>query len=415
MVTILFLSFLFFPFTDDGSIQEVDQLHLEIYEVMENFPDSALALADESLELAKDIGYRWGTANAYYIKGYILDEVQNKAVAGLYMYMKAGHILEKESDSKAIKTYADLYINAGSILRVHGKHDEAIELYEKAIKKLNGSPQYQERKLFLLYNNAFAQLDNGNLQKSIDVISEAIDLSRILNNTKLLNYSYNLLGMILMKDNRSDQAIKTFNEVISNLPANSVSQANASNSLGDYFLKESQIDSALYYYNLAIDFEDDVSDPIIPFYTYCGLAKSYHDIGDYEEGIKYGNEALLLYDSIVPEDEHLEIFNTMSELYVDSGNIVEGNFYLKKYYTETQDFFHSQRQLINIKNEFQIDLLLAGFYSEIEMEEAGKGFQKWIVLGGSIFFGLILMLHFLYRKRVQTSFIHIKEIIKDYK
>lgn len=396
MVFVILLSF--FPFFKDGDAGSVDKLHQDIYEIMDNNPDSALVLADHAVELAKDISYTWGLANSYYIKGYILDEVQNKSVAGLYMYLKAAHILENEEDSRSIKTYADNYINVGSILRIHNKHQEAIDIYQQAINKLDVT-EFQERKLFLLYNLAFAQLDHGDLQTAIEVISKAIDLSRALDNIRVLNYSYNLLGMILIKDGRTDKALETFRHVIANLPANTVSQANASNSLADHFLEKSDVDSALHYYRLAVSFMQGVEDPVIPFYSYCGLAKCYYQMEDYNKGIQYGKEALLLYDSIVAEDEHLEIFNTMSRLYVGLGDVVQGNSYLKRYYDETQQFFDDQEELIRIKNEFQIDILLAGFYNEIEWESRSERYTKSFITAATILLGIsLLILFFLNRK-----------------
>tara|TARA_Y100001980_G_C14556906_1_gene353220 strand:- start:104773 stop:105909 length:1137 start_codon:yes stop_codon:yes gene_type:complete len=377
---------------------------------MRENPDSALAIADKALEIAETADYNWGIANSYYIKGYIMNMIQNKPVAGLLMYLKAGHVLENELDEKSVETYTSLMLNAGSILHVHGKNKEAIDLYEKALKKANlYHLENQEAKL--LFNIAFASRDRGDLTRAVENIKSAIEQSEKLENWKLLNDSWNLLGMIMKDDERYSEAENCFLKIVNNPNTTPILKANAYNNLGDLYFSEEKFEEAASAYLQAGQYP---TIPVIKFDSYLGLTNVYQQTGDLASALKYAGDAIHVYDSVVTEDRYLQVFNTMSQLYLKMGDQQMANHYSESYFEETQKFFQAQKELIKIKNEFQVDLLLAGFYTEIEIEATEEKYSNTLVFGITIFFAAILLVHLAYRRRMTSSREKIRRILNDY-
>ncbi|XOV94605.1 MAG: tetratricopeptide repeat protein [Bacteroidota bacterium] len=410
----LFLIFSLFTLGGVEDIQLVEDIHQSCYQLLDTDPDSALVLAEQSLQLALDTDYTWGAANSYYIKGYIFHKLQNKSVAALLMYMRAGNLLEQHNDPKSANTLADVYINAGSILRIHGKMDEAILLYDKALDKLE-KYEGKERELLILFNKAYALHDKENYDETVTVLTQCISLAKTTNNTTQLNNSWNLFGDTMLKIGKVNEAIKCFQRVIENDQSNDDSRANSANNLADYYLSKTDLDSSKYYYQLAIEFSKDLSIPVIPFYGYKGLAQCYLKQQNIDEGIEAGNEALALYDLIIAEDEHFLIFDIMSDLYSVKGNNQMSHYYSKKYVDETTKYFNAQKELIDVKNEFQIDLLLASFYSEIELEKKDEKYASVFILAGTILLGICILFLAYYRKKSQSNFKEIASILNDIK
>jgi len=378
---------------------------------MKTYPDSALTLVDKALNIAEKADYNWGIANSYYIKGYVLTKVQNKPVAGLLMYLKAGHTLESQLNEKSIDTYTSLMLNAGNILHLHGKNQEAIDLYEKALMKANlYNLEMQEAKL--LFNIAFASLDKGDLPKAIETIKAAIELSERLEDRKLLNDSWNLLGMILKGDLRNNEAEKCFLTIVNNPDSRPIIKANAYNNLGDLYISEEKFEQAVSAYLQAGQLH---TIPVIKFDSYLGLTNVFQQTGDLSNALKYASEAVHVYDSVVPEDRYLQIFNIVSQLHQQKGNQQLANHFSFRYFEETQKFFQAQKELIKIKNEFQVDLLLAGFYTEMEIEATEQKYSNTLVFGTTIFFAAILLVHLAYRRRITSSREKIRRILNDYR
>ena len=378
---------------------------------MFQYPDSALVMADNSLKMAESADYTWGIANSYYFKGYILEEIQNKAVAGLLMYLKAAHVLENELDERSVNTYTSLMLNAGSVLHVNGKNEEAIDLYEKALKKAK-LYNLEDQVLKLTFNKAFAFRDKGDLSLAIEAIEKSIELSDKLKNEKIYNDSWNLLGMILMDDNSIKKAESCFLKIINNADARPTIKSNASNNLGDLYFSQGQYEYAIAAYTQA-DLNNAI--PEVKFDNYLGLTNVYRKMGELSEAIKYGQGAILMYDSVVPEDQYMQIFNVMSEMHLEKGEQQLAYSYSSRYFDETQKFFQSQKELIKIKSEFQVDLLLAGFYTEMEFEAFEEKYSQTIIFSITILFAVVLLVHFAYKRRMSYSRKKIREVLNDYR
>ncbi|MEQ8336361.1 MAG: hypothetical protein RIA62_03395 [Cyclobacteriaceae bacterium] len=411
-MVLFFLSYIFLnPFTNSDVIAEVDTCHKQARAILFQHPDSALAIAEKALNMSESADYTWGIANSYYFKGYILEEVQNKSVAGLLMYLKAGHILENQLDERSVGAYTGLMLNAGSVLHKHGKNDEAIDLYEKALKKAKlFNLKIIENKL--LFNIAFASRDKGDLPKAIETIKAAIELSERLEDRKLLNDSWNLLGMILKDDLRNNEAEKCFLTIVNNPDSRPIIKANAYNNLGDLYISEEKFEQAVSAYLKAGQLH---TIPVIKFDSYLGLTNVFQQTGDLSNALKYASEAVHVYDSVVPEDRYLQVFNIISQLHQQKGDQQLANHYSNRYFEETQKFFQAQKELIKIKNEFQVDLLLAGFYTEMEIEATEEKYSNVLVFGTTIFFAAILLVHLAYRRRISSSREKIRRILNDYR
>ncbi|MEQ8580113.1 MAG: tetratricopeptide repeat protein [Balneola sp.] len=402
MILILILIINFFPFTDSRT-KQVDLIHEQVYEIMESYPDSALVLCDKAIKIGEQLGYDWGIANSYYIKGYIHEEVLNKGVTGLLHYLKAAHILENDNDPKAVKTYSSLMLNAGSILRIHGKYELAIEQYLKAIDKCS---EYDlgNQELKLNYNLAYAYMDNGDLLNAKEVMKKTASLAMIAGNNKLYHDGYNMLGIIHMQMGDLERAKEYFEFIVQLSDASSKIKADALNNLGEMAYHAADYGLALQYYSKAKEISKDVDHSRLKFSTNLGLTKAYYKAHQFQEGISSGLDGIRYIEVITPEHDHLEIYYVMSMIYSDIGNLEKENEYKNTYYRASKQFFKDQEELIKVKEEFQIDLLLAGLQSEFERESIDEKYQKYVIISvTSLLFLIILWYEIRINKLNQTA------------
>ncbi|MEQ9221073.1 MAG: hypothetical protein RLO17_23665 [Cyclobacteriaceae bacterium] len=389
MFKILLLSFNLFQFADLRT-DEVDLIHKQVYEIMEAYPDSALVLCDKAIEIGDRIGYDWGVANSFYIKGYIQEEVLNKGVTGLLFYLKAAHILEDLDDIKSVKTYTSLMLNSGSILRVHRKYELAIEHYKKALLKCKGYDLVNQE-LKLNYNLSYAYMDNGNLLNAKEVMIKTTSLAMLAGNNKLYHDGYNMLGIIHMRMGELERANEYFEFVVQLSESSSKIKADALNNLGEISHDNADYGLALQYYSKAKEISKDVDHSRLKFSTNLGLTKAYLQAHQFQEGISSGLDAIRFIGEIVPEHDHLEIYYVMAQIYSALGDPEKEKEFTERYYEASQQFFEDQKELIKVKEEFQIDLLLAGLQTEFDKELLDAQYQKYVVITVTSLLFLIIL------------------------
>lgn len=95
--------------------------------------------------------------------------------------------------------------------------------------------------------------------------------------------------------------------------------ANAANNLGDICVQRKDFASAINHYERAFAICERLSDPSSLLYLRKKLAKSHHDLKQFEEAIKAYNTLLDIYVSRNNPEGSVETLLMLAEVYLDKG------------------------------------------------------------------------------------------------
>ncbi|MBU1006917.1 MAG: tetratricopeptide repeat protein [Candidatus Omnitrophica bacterium] len=194
-----------------------------------------------------------------------MDQSVYKGIVNSYeKIMEAG-----DQSAKVRLDYADICCEFGTAYAKEGAHNEAIELYNKAISKDEG------------YVKAYSFLGKSCLirkryDEAIYSYMEAIKRGK----NDVATYSY--LAESYRGKGDYENALNTYNEILKKYPASLYSKYNIATmdvELGDY-------ENATRLYEELIE-----SGPSYCMLAYCGLAKIYTKTGDYKKAIEKGEKA----------------------------------------------------------------------------------------------------------------------------
>ena len=175
-----------------------------------------------------------------------------------------------------------------------GKHDEAIEFYNKSISL---KPDYAEA----YYNMGNVLKDQGKLDEAIRAFKKVILLKPNHVNT------YNNMGNVFKNQGKLDEAINAYNKSILLKP----DYAQAHSNIGTTLQDQGKLDEAIEAYNKAISLKPDYAD------AYYNLGNVLKDQGKLDEAIEAYNKAI----SLKPDDA--VAYNNMGNVLKDQGKLDE--------------------------------------------------------------------------------------------
>ncbi len=340
----------------------IEYLHQKVYELLDTDLETAMVIADSSLFLSQEAGFKWEVANSYFIIGYIYRK-RKEFPKALLMYLKSASILRVIKNEKEAKVYTSLMLNAGAILRKHHQFDEAIELYNKGIKTAK-KWNLKESELKLLYNKAFALRRQRNLTEAIVTLKEVAALSHKNQSDKYLIMAFNLLGLT-NKDNQFFQEARVYFQYIIDHPnASKEDLALANHNIAVTYDKEKEILNAKEYFDKALKIEQTLDIPEVYFITLHDLSEWHLKYGDLDTANIYASQAEKLYSSLVRSPETFKVFDLRNKILFEQKEYLSSRTYANKAYEESLVFHETTKEVMVERDKFQMDLLIAGFEAE---------------------------------------------------
>lgn len=384
------VSFLWFFTLANGlfaiSKKQVDRIHSQVYDLLEKSLDSASSLTDLALQASIELGYEWGEGNSLFLKGYIARE-RNELSQSIVYYLKAINVLDGLDDEKAVSARIKLLTNCGAILEDHKKFDEAIDYYGQAIE-LAGQNNLGKRLLVAYYNRASAYFEQGNYQQAGNDASIALEFSKSQSDEFRTLYCFNLLGLIYMNVDQFSLAREYFKKIIDypfvNVETPSVYMGRAYHNLANSYVREQNNNLAEQYYLLAIEQKQIARDSEDLFISYMDLAELYEKSGSLSDSKDYAVLAYQLYEDIPLNSDYYKIFDILRKISFRARDYELANNYAVTYQLENEKFLQEQRKVLEFKEQFTIDLVIAGFQQEVASNQKISYLNHWI-------FGLLVI------------------------
>lgn len=347
----------------------------------------AKTLLEESIQLAKDLGFAYGIVTGLAMFGILMQEQKNYRSAISYV-LESLDLAKKHSMRS---TYMDCLSVLGGLYIRNEEYDKALAAFEECLPFVQG----KNMKLALAnnyYSRAFLnerliQLDQALdlYQKALEIFSDAkIEImknacsegikaiNKIKTDTSALYNSYYNITYYYRKREQYEKALESLNQALK-IAENLNDKAKLSsvyNFIGIIYSDKGDNQMAISYIKKASDYAHEIKD-IKNEALYCSnIAKNYKYLSDFENATNNFEESIKLYESIKEFKEAIRILKDAGDMEFALGRYQNAeNYYLHGYeLAKTQD---------DKENLYSLMRKIAGAYRESkELDKANEFYSK---------------------------------------
>lgn len=354
-----------------GDREEIDQARLIAYDYLDNdHYDSAHWVMDLAIDASKRRGYDYGRAKSIFVKSYLY-RVNNKLGESFELNLKALKILENCNDPRTPNTLAQLYGNTGEILIRHFKYREAIKYFEKGLE-ISINNQLDNRTQNLLYNRGFAYKKDLEFDKAKQDFESSLKIARNIGDEWMIVNSQNMLGEVAIDFQKFTVARGHF-QILLNHSYSEESENKykglAYANIGRTFYLEDKIQLAQDAYSKSLFHNDLIDDPSQLFQAQLALVELNLSVNNLKQAEYYGNQADSNYDEILLTPDNYRLFNLLTSVAFAQNNYDKAENYHQKYVEENEAFIQSQKETLELSEQYKMELLTASFFKDIEKQE----------------------------------------------
>ena len=373
--------------------EEIDQYNDQTIDLLDDL-DSCILRIQYSIEQSESIDYEFGLAYAQYLKGYV-HRMQDELGKAFLANLKGLHILEGVNDERAPETQLRLHINTGEILQRHFKFSEAIKYYSEGLKIAKSHEKLENWIADLNYNIAVSYQSKGDLQMAMEYVNEAYKSAKDENDENILINAVNLAGLIFKDNHAYDSAIFSFNKMLKhvydNLDANKY-KGRAYHNLANTYAEQGDTSKAISCFLKALEHKKIRNSPQQLFITQNDLAELYFLKGDYYAAHDWIEQCLEHYGEMRLDPDHYKVYDMARKISSVLGNPENVDRFANRYFDENKKFIQQQEKLIEIRDQFKMELLTASFFVELERNERIEQLNNVIIFISFLFVLSILFI-----------------------
>lgn len=385
---------------DADSVQITE--HLEsANKIIETNPDKALAIVQEQYELSKEIGFKWGIANSFEIKGNIFSYTRE--------YEKALYFL-----NRSLKLYTtigmkinaiDVQNNIGIVYTKQGNYHKALKYF---LKTLESAEKLGDKYGMLsCYNNIGIifgiQLKNDDALK---YYFKAIEIQKKLTNNQISN-TYLNIGDIYRYEEEYEQATKylQLGLVAAQKEGDNVSLANNYSTLANVFADTKNYDRALEFQNKAYAIRLKIDDTMGQFHSLASFGNIYYYLKDYDNALRHTSEALALTRETGEIAMLAESYEQLAKIHAALGNYKEAFNSQKLFKKYSDSIFNSENERklteTRLNYEFKQEQQKQEFLAQKAIDNQ-KRIKNFAIAGATaVVFAVIIFLRNRYRKKIK--------------
>ncbi len=396
----LILALSLFVSCNDSDNLEAAELNETARKLLATDLSQAKVYAFSALEVATS---KKDQFDSYYILGYIENKLGNVGTA-ISHYMEAIELYPDDATSISVRK------NLGRIFQRLGNYNLAIYHYLEAFEHTQG-----EKRVDFLILLGKAYMNDGDLSVAGEYFQLAIDESKSESYDRFLAIAYNLEGLRNKKLGNLEEARKYYNLVIDTYSSNERFGKRigvAYHNLGDSYLIEGDIESAIGFFKSALIYQSNSSDVYL---TNMDLGECYLKLKKFEDAETYLSIAQELYGSFTPNHDDIKIFQHLTELNQGLGNKDRALEYSNKFNSEMSSYYETRDKHLQATS-------IAAVKSFANLYEEGLSNKKvikktvysiWaIAAGGVLSLVLMIMLWLRFVKRKSKMQYELMELIE---
>ncbi len=368
--------------TDTNKVKSLSDL---CWEYRFKSADSALIFGNQALQLATEINYPKGIAQAYNDMAIILIDRANYRSASKYL-SQAMKIREQLNDLPGM---ASLYNKLGIIDQKQGRLKEALENQISALKiyrKLG-----QDKWIgYTLNNIAIIHQNLGNLAKALKYHQEALEYRIKLNDQEGEATSYGNMANLYAKMHDTIQAVDHYEKAIAlsrKLKKDELISANLSN-ISNIYMGQKKYDKAMKLFAESLEIREKLGDSKGISSTLSRMGTVYTETGRFNEASKALNRSLILAKKISVVEEELSALLGLAKLKALTHQ-TDSSFILMRQYIGLKDSVYDARikqQILDVQSQYETDKLEQDLYlirkdkefTEIKLQQ--RKTELWLLI-----------------------------------
>jgi tetratricopeptide (TPR) repeat protein len=297
----------------------------------------------------------------------------NAAEKAIDLAKKTGQIKE-EAIAKGI--LAIVYAETGNYDKSASYYFDALKLFEKIGDK---------QEIGLVLGNIGADLMlQRNFDKALEYMNKSLEISRQINDKQGIAQQYNnMAGFYLDQSKDYPKAMEYFQKAKAvNLEINDRYQTGINLiNIGSIYRQLNQPDSALHYYQQALNLFTEINHPLRKADGLLHLSRFYNTT-DLDLSRKYAHEALEIGQHHHSLNTILEASSILNQIFLSKGDTSRAYFYSDLQHNVRDSLYALQNQKAMFKLEFQ--------YNQEKIEGERRHIQQRNgIIYGFVFFGLV--------------------------
>jgi tetratricopeptide (TPR) repeat protein len=348
--------------------------------------NEALKLLDQAQNSSEKLNYKYGKARSYQIQASVYGNKgdNQKAIA----FAENAESMFAQMNKYEQRFYC--LIIQGSNYNALGNNSKEIEMYLKAMQladKVKRTDLQSYAAAHLSQN--FIKLDDE--KNALEYAVKALLLSRKSRNSKISGLANNTMANYVSRFGKSEDAKSFFRAAVK---AYTISKSPTSLSscyvqFGNHFIKSNSYDSALLYYNKALNIDKAINEKMMEASVLTFIAHIYQLKHEYFKALQYDMNALKLREDYgnlwLSGSSYCNVGTAYSKIqdfpkalkYLNSGLRIAKTInridYIKYTYQRMYDLYLSQK---NFKKALKYDLLVSAINDSILKTEIQQRFAE---------------------------------------
>ena len=271
----------------------LDALYKKSWEVMSDYPDSALYYADRLMEVAGKINDKMGMIDAYYVKGNAYNKLYYFDLAAKEFYEALALLKGDDSETVLIQKALTLQGLGQSYDKAYN-YDMAIDMYSKGLEVAE-AVGYKQCIADLNYNLGICYQEKNNYEGARKYYLKALEDYETIGKYRNLANCYNMIGRLYHFDGKFNKAGEHYDEALALVEKHNISTSNVSwyvNNLGELYFVQDQYEEAEKYYAEALQIAEGFNDvEKIKLFT-NNLGDVYLKQSNYSEAITWYEKSI---------------------------------------------------------------------------------------------------------------------------
>lgn len=385
-LTLSFLLLLSLHILQASDQVEIDTLHQRAYRLLDTDPDSAFVLAVGAEAKAVDRELDLEEAKSLFIQAYLYRQKDELGKA-FVLYLKALELLRPLEAEQAVLNYVKILLNTGVILDLHYAYPQAIKYYNEGIRVAE-QHRMNDRLLKLYYSKAMSLRHNKEFEEALATIRQGLALARKERDEEWTLSALNQRGLIFKDMGLFEEARSNYWQMIDfefNKSSPEKYKGQAWHNIAVTYMEEENYKEAEIAYLRAVSGNLKRPDSKEAFVTWMDLGETYFLTKNYEKAYEAAQKALAIYDQVLLLPEYYILFDHLSNITYKLGEYNLSRKYSERFVAVNRRFLQAQNEILQVKDQYKMEILTAGFFQEVEAAETEKQYQMILVILVTLF------------------------------